>query len=143
MRSERTLISTNEDKRNKLSLKLSQEEDQSLIGKNFRFLLHELLEVGDEELRPIADTVANDVAAVSDEAVSWWSAFKVGSAISNHHNLQLTVGLQLTRVEISDLRDCFAFSSASACWLVAVKSAVVTVEVEEQFVGEQVVEWNV
>lgn len=114
-----------------------------MIDNSLRFLLHELHKIGDEKLRPFADTLTNNVSTISDEAVGWRRAFKVGRTVSNHHDIELSVGLQLTRVEVSDLSDCFAFSAASACRLVHIKSTIISLEVEKQLVGEQIVERNI
>lgn len=105
--------------------------------------LHKLLEVCDEELRSLANAFAHDVSTVTNEVVGRWCAFQVRGSIADHHNFQLIVSLQLTRVEVPNLRDRLSFSTASARRLINVESSIITVEVEQQLVGEQIVQRNV
>lgn len=103
--------------------------------------LHELLKVGNIVLRSFANTITNHIAAIANEIVSWRCTFKVGCAVTNHHDFKLAIGLQLTRVETSDLSDSFAFASTSTRRLVHIKSSVVPIEVKQEFVGEKIVQW--
>lgn len=111
-----------------------------MIVKNFSLQLHKLHKIGDEILRPIADAVANNIAAIPNEVVSWWCAFQVSGAVSNHNDLELTVALQLARIEVSDLCDRFTFSSTSACRLIGIEGSVISIEIKQKFVGEQIVD---
>lgn len=98
--------------------------------------------VCDEILRFFLNTRTNDVASVANKAVGGRRAFKIGCSISNHDNFQLSFGLQLTRVVISDLRDRFTFSTAAACRLIHIKTDVVSIEIKKQLVCEEIGDWN-
>jgi len=101
-----------------------------------------LHKVSDEVLSSVANAFTNNVTAISNEIVSRRCAFKVSRPIADHNNLQLIVTLQLTRVEIPNLSDRLALSTASAGRLVHVKGAIITIEVKQKFVGEEIIYGN-
>lgn len=101
------------------------------------------MEISNEIFWSLTHGFAYNISTIAYEIIGRRARFQICCPIADHDNCQFIVRYQLTAIEISYLRYRFSFSAAAWRRLIYIKSTVISIEVKQELICEEICERNV